>query len=57
MAFKVVMRKLQHHARRPELMAELFAPTTDVTFSLAAPDIPRFQTGKPGGFAPKDSQG
>jgi hypothetical protein len=39
-AFKIAIRKLKHHARNPNLMAELFAPAIDVAFALAPPGTP-----------------
>jgi hypothetical protein len=36
-AFKIALRKLQHHARNPELIVRLFAPAIDVTFAVGRP--------------------
>ena len=39
-AFKITMVKLLGHARNPELMAELFAPSTEIKFRLAPEGTP-----------------
>jgi hypothetical protein len=39
-AFKIAMRKLEHHARNPVMMMEMFAPSMEVEFALAPAGTP-----------------